>query len=966
MGTFALIDEVSAALRGHRGTDPTAPVTILVATADEARELRTSLARADDPRLHVGVVVDTPLMVASRGHEHASQWDLGDAVRRHAAEGYFGNLDGLTGVTEALLSAVRVWDVALPEVRRAVIERAPSPVDKARLRAIEGLHVAMAAELSARGLVLPSTVLAEPAPDEPDMLWIDATVTVLDPIAEQWVARLQTSLDAARFIRLDVAGDYDLPLVVPELTSVVDPVDECGLAARAVTAALEAGIAARDIAVAVPPTVLGRYSALLGGLLASAGSTTQEHESARPRQLADTRVGRALTALGAAAAELRGPRDLRFDHLTSVITAGGLPDAQGTYLNRRTLTKLWRAVRGSDPATWPSGLEPDLRRVDEADVPGVLAAAATATRIARALELARRATGTPQAWQDLGVALEPLVPSELTSGRADATARNQVLALLRAWSRRPDQCKWSQAFEEVAALLREEVQYEDAEVAVRIVPLSAAWATVPKLVVAIGLSDDLVPGLQKPVGPLAADEVMTLGAGAQGGSAVATNDARSLAAMRRVAAATQFSYPRSDQLRTIERTESRFLTAVRKREFGSVGAQFEAVDRGETGLLGRADAVASMLRTGAAPAAAASLTAGVDVAAAMVCVQARRQPPPAGAVDPFNGDLRALSSDDLALLSLDRRRSGGDWASPSALEKLLGCPIGWWASRIVGVGEPEAIDPAVLEQPRWGTWLHRALVVLSEHGLLLSDQLTDDDVSDSLWVALGGEPEAELDADQADEEVLGYRFRVTEADLARGVRDVRAIAGRLRVFLSDRPARVGHAIHEVDLDTATLQLPSGPLTLGGRVDRIDTFAGDHHLVTDYKTGRAGSGLQLAVYAWLWLLGYGGDAELLYATTRDVVYQPQELRDDGESVFTAESLAAYLQERLAHGVAAIRDGVLASGAWSAEHDRYCPICADLEAVRQPWGPGGPRGERALALATVQVPEDAATAMGQVTS
>lgn len=950
MRSNGFISALTQAIREHRISDPTAPVTVLVTTGAEAAELRTTLARCDEPVLHVGVSVVTPTMCAADQAALVEADDLFECVRLRTARGYFANLDGLMGVTEALTAAVQLWDAAAPHERDALLAQAPSEVDRARLQAVADVHHGVAADCATAGVKLPSEVFACPPTIPPDELWIDATVGSLPPIQSDWLAQRQgagTSDD--RCVRIDPAA---LPAVSSEmLTSAVDPYDECGLAARSVTAALESGVPARDIAVVVPSSVFARYADLIGGMLDSAG-IPHDGEAPSPARVGSTRVGAALAAFGAAAAEVVQPGDVRFDHLIAVIRAAGIPVTGGESITSQQLAQLWDQVRGTDPARWSQTLEPPARSV------------------AQALDVARSARTTPTPWQEFAGALEPLVSDVRTRSEADAAATDRVRSLVAKWAGRAGEAKWSQAWEEINRLLAQPLPGTTDGTGVRIVELAAGWAVAPEVAIVAGLSDDIVPGLQVPIGPLTADEVVALKS-SPSPSGLANvqpighddasqtgehDDARSLRALQVTAATRYLSYPRSDQLRTLMREASRLIPAGVDHAFESITGQFDAVDDGRLGLLGPRDADAAMVRSAASALGSVSafnLNGSNGLAATAACTTARYEPPAAGGVDPFNGDLRGLDESDRPRLSPDFRSSGDHAASPSALEFLRSCPIAWWAGRIIRVDEPDEWDPPTLEQPSWGKWLHRALVLMSERGQLLGDGLSDDQVAASLWAAAGGHPSEELNASAADPEILGYRFRITDADIIRATRELHVIARRLRTFLTERGGPIATPVHEAYLAAGKLQLPSGPLALAGRVDRIDSLSEDRYLITDYKTGQPGSGFQLAVYAWLWMLEHPGSAELLYATTIDRQYAATALPEDGPTQFGSVELADYLREHLADAVGAAREGTLASNAWSKDHNKYCPVCTDLVAAQDQWGASN-RSDRAVALAAVPAP------------
>lgn len=968
----AFFHALARLIADHRSADPTRPVRVVVAGAREAVDLRRAMARADAPALHIGVDVATPLQFAARGRQLADRNAIVSAVRQVAGEGYFAALHGLTGVSAQLASAVLLWDQALTIQREQLLRRSRHDVDRQRLHAVHQLHDDVCGVIHDRGLVLPSDVLgAADGTDgrnvaDLDRVWhdvivVDCVVGALPPREHAWweatgQAWIAAGLPAERWFRFDPlvwAGQPEPARVI----SAVDPVDEAGIAARLVAGALARGVAARDIAVAVPGSQAARYRELVAGQLAAAAVVCDGGDP-QAELVRGTRAGQACSALLECVVEIDRARDLRFDHLRRVVEPAGMSDTAGERLTASRLRHVWHASRGTDPATWADGLP---------DAPDPLASEALG-RVARVLLLLRQADNGDATWTEVAVAIAAVLDLVPAANAQDAAGGAALALLLDRWRGENSIARATFIAEDLRSVLN--ASLADASGGVRIVDLAVAWSVAAEYAVVVGMADDLVPGVLGAVGPLTAPEVLHLQSPGGDTSAVMSADGQSLAALAAMSGPVTATYPRSDQLRTLERQPSRFLPSDGS-AFGSIAAQFAAADGGGLALLGATDAAAAAVRADI-DLGAAGAWAGRDLDVARAALAARLHPGDdrAGGVDAFNGDISGIDTDDRGPIAPDNRGDAPPWASPSQLEKLLACPIGWWAGRVVGIEEPSDWDPAELDAAGRGKWVHRALVLLSERHQLLADDLDHESVVRALWDAIGGDPSrdsGEMNRDTADPELLGFRYRLDTAALTRAARDTAVIAERLRRFLLERGRLTSEPLHEVLLAPAVLATDEGNLWLSGRVDRIDYLSDGRHVVTDYKTGAAGSGFQLAVYGWLLLVaGQAGDTtELLYADTRGgtgrdyvATVLDREAVDDGppDTVFTEEELRRYLVDRVTPALHQVNEAAFFSRAWAADHDRYCPVCTDLVLGKNRFGgPASSRGTRALALASVPPPD-----------
>lgn len=1036
----------------YRQGDPTAPVTVLVSSNEEVQLLRTTLARSAHNQLRIGITVAKIGQAAATDVPLADSWAVTQCVRDVQADGYFRKLADFAGVAETLGSAVLLWDQASPKTQNSLIESSRCQADMKRLQGISDLHTRVQQRLTAEHMCLPSAIAkanfgpAHPrlwvnavlaAPSNPEAIWLqrlEETCNAVGAAARAAASALSSNDDgptanAHRYCRLDPASTAPAPSSTEHAAnrgskslhvhSAVDPFDEAGIAARLMTQAMEQGTPVRDALIATPDSGLGRYRNLVGSNLSAAGVP---NDAETVVNFAGTTSGRAVMELLSALREIDEPRALRFDHVVAIIRAGKIVDSQGETVTAGRLREVWRALRGTDPASWSSQVAPCP---DDAEAASVVqqVAAILATMVAAKTTPDKPKGGISSSHATDALAdLLGMIPVRSVADAGAATAFRNVLA------------RWRDASEKITAVIMQEdlsqtaaMHLAPASGGVRIVPLQAAWCSGARVLVAVGMADDLIPGVTGNVGPLMPDEITLLRDPGVQPWRIAEDHQRALAAARVNCGEVIATFPRSDQLRTVVREQSRILDEIATfvTELGSITSHIDRLEKGEFGLLGKADAAAAVLRQGSSLTAVAQ-TLGVDVEPAVACMDARLHPPVAGQVDAFNGDVQELARDTLtALLSptVDvsgaaatgpRGQSstrivpdpGGDEhkpTSPSKLESLMGCPIGWWAKEVVGISELEPWDPRDFDPRLYGTWVHQALSLLSTSDQLLSRELTDELIQRALFDAVGGASStAAPNTETADRELLGLRFRVDFAQILRATADIHTIANQLRTFLEPRLPVLAHH-EEMRLDPQRVELPFGSVVIGGRVDRIDRFKGNQILVTDYKTGRSGDGFQLAVYAWLWALqgqltqpesapeagsaepgtyldtSTPFSAELLYATTSTRgAYQQTQLafpstagepppetnsstdtaagRPTAATTYSETQLRDFLIESLGDIVSSARAGRFPSQATQKEHNRYCPVCTGLVASAG-WKAAGNTSDRVAALAQAQPSEPA---------
>ena len=166
----------------------------------------------------------------------------------------------------------------------------------------------------------------------------------------------------------------------------------------------------------------------------------------------------------------------------------------------------------------------------------------------------------------------------------------------------------------------------------------------------------------------------------------------------------------------------------------------------------------------------------------------------------------------------------------TALQSLLDCPFSFFAGQVLGLAAPEAPEEGLSPRVR-GTLVHTILAAFLD-GLRANAPG---------WPAEPGEAEAWL-------------RRCAEAELAKGTGDAYWRAERDRLLGGEEGGGLlpgwlalerERALQGWRMERAEVPfdgLPLGPLTLRGRVDRVDRSERDGaRAVWDYKTGRAPAG-----------------------------------------------------------------------------------------------------------------------------
>ena len=186
-------------------------------------------------------------------------------------------------------------------------------------------------------------------------------------------------------------------------------------------------------------------------------------------------------------------------------------------------------------------------------------------------------------------------------------------------------------------------------------------------------------------------------------------------------------------------------------------------------------------------------------------------------------------------------RLAGEWRV-TQFGELAACPFRFYAGSVLGLSPlrlaSEGIDP--LER---GSALHRVLAAFV----------------DGLRRQVPGWPRGGCGRDQGTrEEALSWLTQVVDAELARRPRNVFWEVERLRWMGDDEVGAPGLLTVWLDLELARAEagwefeaaeaefrgLALGPVTLRGRVDRVDRHPDHGVAVWDYKSGRAPSAAQV--------------------------------------------------------------------------------------------------------------------------
>lgn len=195
--------------------------------------------------------------------------------------------------------------------------------------------------------------------------------------------------------------------------------------------------------------------------------------------------------------------------------------------------------------------------------------------------------------------------------------------------------------------------------------------------------------------------------------------------------------------------------------------------------------------------------------------------------------------------------------SASGVESYLTCPRRWFLEKRVRATGPATTNMA------FGNVLHLCAQAVTE-GELAADPDTIAEVLDSVWEAVGYQPgwQERFEREQAQQATV-----------------------RLLTWMRNAPGELVGA--EVPFEVQLTLDGDEEVTVVGQMDRIDRVD-DDVVITDYKTGRAGSmtkakvdeHIQLGIYRWvaeLQELGPAGDAvaQLLYLREKPPLKEPEQ-------------------------------------------------------------------------------------------
>lgn len=373
-------------------------------------------------------------------------------------------------------------------------------------------------------------------------------------------------------------------------------------------------------------------------------------------------------------------------------------------------------------------------------------------------------------------------------------------------------------------------------VGVHIGPLSFAVGQPFDLLVVVGVCEGLLPAPPPPEALLGDhDRALTEGA-LQVNSAMAEEQQRQLwAAMAGTPRAVLLT-PRGDLRATSQRQPSRWVAElaqslpVHRQSVPSFAAGLADAAFPATVSQHRIRALAHAARAGQPMAEHPLLQSLQPLRVGSAMLAARALP----VLTEYDGDLSGLQIDAL----------GDKPISPTRIEAWVACPHGWFMQYVLGLQPVEQPDEQLQITPRdRGTLVHDALDRF--HREVISGTLPqpgpDGWGAEHLHALLAAfEVEAQrLELEGATGRTAFWRSEQHRQrhELAEWLRrdSVHVAARRASVLASE--LRFGYP----DTTSATITLPDGTqVALRGSVDRIDRCADGSLVVTDHKTGGAGS------------------------------------------------------------------------------------------------------------------------------
>lgn len=901
----AALDDLRRVVVGAKGSDPLAPVTVVVPTNAAGVLARRALGRAGGiaavqflTAYRLAELLGGPALAAA-GRRPVSTPVVSAAVQRVLVEspGRFAPVHEHETTVAAALRGYRELRGLDPGVLRGLgIHGTPLAAelvrvhDQVRRRLVTDwydeadlLDAAGTAIEHGAGSALGTVVLHLPirlsAPAGRLVRRLAATTPVHvvlatsgDPVADRAAARLAGELG----VTLPPAAPF--ATVPVELVSMSDADEEVRDAVRQVTDAARRGIPLERVALlwttAVP------YQRLVGEQLAAAGIAWN---GPSPIGLAEHLAGRTLLAL--LAVDRFG---LRRRDLFGLLGNAPIRDRSGRPVPAAAWERIARtAAIGRDDEWAPRLAEFAARQRaasadrsaagDEAAAARMERDAGLADQLAAYVAWLRRELGSPTArrpWRDwaawchrlLGVLLgEDAVRVRLPAVERSAFERVESaldrLAGLDELAPPADRATFGGAL--TAALDGELLRSGRIGDGVLVGSLTSAIGLDTELTIVVGLAEGTFPA-PPPVDPLLTDSDRRL---AGGGLPVADDllaeQRRALLAALRSGSLVVACVPRGDLRRSCVRTPSRWLTELTGADpaagrtvhsfAAGVGTATFPATAGEhrlRGLLGHT-------RAGAAIDTHPLVAADATVRRNLALVRAREQP----ALTAYDGDLSGLP--------IPSPFDAGTTVSPTRLEAWVGCPHRYLMQYVLRIPEPDDRDQQLrISALDRGNLLHATLDRFLR--AVLDAELPCPAPSEPWSRAHATHALAILDDECAQAERAGLTGRSLLWE-----RDRQLLRLELcQWLLHDDRERAERGLTPVESEqtfgrpggswpAAPVRLPSGRLVhFSGSIDRLDRTADGRYLVTDHKTGSSrkfekigpgqefvdGSKLQLAVYA----------------------------------------------------------------------------------------------------------------------
>jgi len=218
--------------------------------------------------------------------------------------------------------------------------------------------------------------------------------------------------------------------------------------------------------------------------------------------------------------------------------------------------------------------------------------------------------------------------------------------------------------------------------------------------------------------------------------------------------------------------------------------------------------------------------------------------------------------------------------SATSLQRYAVCPFSYYLTYVLGVRPLEEPDEDKIDAAERGSAVHSVLERLVRAAIEAGKAPAEP------WSQAEHARAQQMLAEQADRmlaEGKAGRAAPWAVQVERGRRQLRQVLVADDAYRAARgavPRDVEHAFGRDDQPPLVLELPGGPVRLGGSIDRVDETSDGELVVIDYKTGKSknyeafprdddaaagadltdrGKKLQLPLYALAARQGYGDDA-----------------------------------------------------------------------------------------------------------